>query len=819
MANIFIMNYLGKFILIALLGLPIALGAQEALVYELAGIQVHGCKRTAPAVVRQMSGLRAGDKIQLPGNTIPQAVRRLLQQQLFSDVQIVQEKTEMDLVWLSITVEEAPLLEAVTVNGLSRRKNEEWVKWLKQQHPLKTSWLPAGEAQLKSAIHQRLEEEGYAPEGYVLTSGITAGGIALVVQFDKPQKQKLIDIHWDGVSQQQIKGLNKAIGVSRWRKIVFSSVEQARIRSAVLHYYRDQGYVDAAITQDSSWQNERNQWHWQLKIEEGAPYYIGTIGWKGAHRYDTSLLAQVLEIKAGDPYRPSFLDKKLHFDPENGDLSGLYMDNGHLFFKAEAIVTSLRGHTVDIEIQLQEGPVAIISEVNITGNERTNEHVIRRELRTQPGEPFSREEVLRSQRALINLGYFKPETMGIRTDVDPESGMVAITYDVEEDRNDKFELAASLNPGSGNGVGMVGTLGFTFNNFSLRQLLAGDWRSAHGDGQQLSIRAQSSGLGFQSYNLSFLEPWFKGKPQSLGFSVFHQRFAEQDSLENWETLSVTGANLRLGQRLPWGNGGWTLNSELGYQYIRLDNLLSIDLDDGTALSSGKFQNIYTQLKLAYRNINDPFFPRQGGSFEASGQWTPPWQRTFDGEGNEQFSRLAYHKYRIQGEKYFPLGRKAVLKTSAKMGWLMNYRANQSTSPFERFELGGNGMTGSQQAAFVGNDLLSLRGYDLNDIPGSVGGGGAAFSKFTAEVRYPLFNSGAARGYVLGFAEAGNSWKSVQDFNPFDLYRSAGLGVRFQLPMFGTIGFDYGLGFDQPGFQLKEWQQYGTFNLILGFEPE
>ena len=812
------MKYLRKLVLTALLSLPFVLWAQEGLVYELADIKVNGCEKTSPVIVRQMSGLRVGDKIQLPGPTVPQAVHRLFKQQLFSDIQIVQEKTELDLVWLSITVVEAPLLEDIKVQGLSRQKKEEWATWIKQQHPLKTAWLPAGAAQLETAIRQRLEEEGYAPEGFSLMTGKTGEGVLLEVQFDKLRKQKLGGIHWEGVTRERATALNKAVGVRRLRKTIFSSTEQSRIRAAVIHYYRDQGYVDAAITQDSSWQ-KKDLWYWNLKIEEGTPYTIGAISWKGAHRYDTSLLVRILDIKPGDPYRPAFLDKKLHFDPEEGDLSGLYMDNGHLFFKAEAMVTSLRDHTVDIEIQLQEGPIAIISEVKITGNERTHEHVIRRELRTQPGEPFSREEVLRSQRALINLGYFKPESMGIRTEVDPESGMVAITYEVEEDRNDKFELAASLNPGSDNGVGLVGTLGFAFNNFSLRQLLTGNWRSAHGDGQQLSIRAQSSGLGFQAYNLSFLEPWFQGKPRSLGFSVFHQRFAEQDSLENWETLSVTGANLRLGQRLPWGNGGWTLNSELGYQYIRLDNLLSIDLDDGTALSTGQFNNFYTQLKLAYRNINDPFFPRQGGSFEASGQWTPPWQRTFDGEGQEQFSRLAYHKYRIQGEKYVPLGRKAVLKTSAKMGWLFNYGANQSTSPFERFELGGNGMTGSQQAAFVGNDLLSLRGYDLNDIPGSVGGGGAAFSKFTAEVRYPLFNSGAARGYVLGFAEAGNSWKSARDFNPFDLYRSAGLGLRFQLPMFGTIGFDYGLGFDQPGFQLKEWQQYGTFNLILGFEPE
>lgn len=811
------MNYL-KLVLLALLSLPIALFAQHSDVYELADVEVNGCVKTTPNTIRQMSGLRLGDKIQLPGTRIPQAVKRLLQQQLFSSVEIVQQRMDKDLIWLAIDVEEAPVIEQFVVQGLSRRKTEDWQHWLEQQYPLQTAWLPSREAQLKTMIANRLEEQGYLAETLMLMTGQGKKGVIVQVQFGALQKKKLAAIHWEGLQNVSARELRSAVGWSRWRKNIFSEQEQSRMKDAVLYYYRDHAYLDAQITQDSSWQ-EDGKWHWLLRINEGEPYRIGTISWKGVHLYDTTLLSKVLGINPGDPYRPDYLERKLHFDPENGDLSGLYMDRGHLFFKAEAVATSLDDHAVDIEIRLTEGPVAIIREVKITGNERTNEHVIRRELRTQPGEPFSREEVLRSQRALINLGYFKPESMGIRTEVDPESGEVDVIYEMEEDRNDKFELSASLNPGSDNGIGLVGTLGFTFNNFSLRQLLAGDWRSAHGDGQQLSIRSQTSGLGYQSYNLNFLEPWFQGRPNSLGFSVFHQRFAEQDSLENWNTLSVTGANLRLGQRLPWGKGGWTVNSELGYQHIRLDNLLNIELEDNEVLSTGKFHNLYAQLKLAYRNIDDPFFPRNGGSFEVSGQWTPPWQQTFDEEGNEQFSKLAYHKYRIQGEKYFPLGRKAVLKTSAKMGWLLNYDQGRTTSPFERFELGGNGMTGSQQASFVGNDLLSLRGYELDDIPGSTGGGGAAFSKFTAELRYPLFNAGAARGYVLGFMEAGNSWKAAQDFNPFDLYRSAGMGVRFQLPMFGTIGFDYGLGLDQNGFELKNWQQYGTFNLILGWEPE
>ncbi|MEL7421686.1 MAG: BamA/TamA family outer membrane protein [Bacteroidota bacterium] len=811
------MQHLTAVVLCALLLLPLCLFSQDVLTYEIAGLEVMGCQYTSAPVVRQMSGMRVGDKVQIPGPQIAQAIRRLLNQQLFASVEIVETNTKADLIWLTIEVAEAPILKSVSVSGLSKAKNREWKTWLDTYAPLQSAWLPAQQAQLHYAIATELQNRGYTPDAFQLQSRPVEQGVALQVVFEKQRKQKLKKIHWQGVSVSPIRQIEKAMGISALRKPTFNTSWRTQARATVIQHYRDLGHVDAIITQDSSWQ-ENGNWQWALTVAEGLPYKVGSITWKGAEKYDPEFLQAVLGIYPGDPYRPDYLDRRLHFDPEQKDISGLYMDQGHLFFRAEAITTSLRGQEVDIEIRMTEGPVAMIREVRVEGNERTNEHVIRRELRTQPGTPFSREEVLRSQRALIGLGYFDPETLGVDTEVDPETGMVDLVYQVEEQRNDKFELAASLNPGSGDGLSAIGTLGFTFNNFSMREFLNGNWRNAHGDGQQLSIRAQSSGPAFQSYNFNFLEPWFKGKPQSFGFSLFHQRFTDQDSLDNLQTLSVTGGNLRLGQRLPWGKGGWTLNSELGYQYIRLNEILSIDLDDGSTISSGRFNNLYLQLKLAYNTVNDPFFPRRGSTFSISGQWTPPWRITRDAEGVPEFNRLAYHKYRVNGTKYIPLGKKAVLKTSAKMGWLLNY-GNGQTPPFERFELGGNGMAGSQQAAFVGNDLLSLRGYDLDEIPGSTAGGGAAFAKFTAELRYPLLNRPAMRAYVLGFAEAGNSWKSVGDFNPLDTYRSAGLGLRLQVPMFGTIGFDYGLGFDQPNFQWQDWQQHGRFNLIFGFEPE
>lgn len=816
MANTF------RLVLLALLWLPYVLWGQAPETFELAGIKVTGCVQTSPVTVSQMSGLQVGDKIQLPGTAIPHAMQRLLQQRLFEDIQIEKVRSEADLLWLEIKLSEAPQVKAWRIAGLKKNKTEVWSSWLEDQYPYGTAWLPAQESQLQAALARRLEEEGYATEAaeVYMQHDRSDNSVRLFLEFSDLKRRKLSKIHWQGNQLFTSKQLNRLLGEGLLKRPVFTKKWREDARTQLLMAYREEGYLDAVVTLDSTSFVEE-QWHWFLRIEEGLPYTIGEISWEGADRYSPVFLQEILGIETGDPYRPDELERRLHFDPEGGDISSLYMDRGHLFFQAETMVTSLRGQTVDISIRLMEGPVAIVGAVNIIGNDRTNDHVIRRALRTQPGEPFSRADVLRSQRALINMGYFNPENLGVSTDVDPESKTVDITYELVETRNDKFEISASLNPGSGeSGTGIIGTLGFTFNNFSLRQLLDGNLKGAHGDGQQLSIRAQSSGLAFQAYNLNFQEPWLMGKPQSLGFSLFHQRFASQDSLGWNNTLAVSGGSLNWGRRLSWGDmGGWSLSGELGYQYIQLDNFLSIDLDDGSQLRTGNFNNLYSKVELAYQNVDDPFFPHKGRRVRLSGQWTPPWETRYSAEGTETFDRLSYHKYRISAEQFLPLGKKLVLRTSAKAGGLFNYQSTQSTPPFERFELGGNGMTGSQQAAFVGNDLLSLRGYDPDEIAGSANGGGAAFAKFTAELRYPLFNSGAARAYVLGFAEAGNAWKQVNDFSLGDLNRSAGLGIRLQLPMFGTIGVDYGIGFDQLDYNRKDWQKSGRLNLIFGWEPE
>ncbi len=793
--------------------------------FEVVRIDVKGCQSTDAVAIRQLSGLGIGDKLTVPGTETLLAIRRLLAQGLFSDVQIHETRREQDLIWLEIQVTEAPRVSSIELSGLNKRKTKAWQTFLQAYVPTGSYWLAGREQTLRQLIEDRLVEENLPFDQYQLDVQVDTSTQEVKLQLAildsvKPVLGQLIFTGNTHFSDHQ---LQKAMGVPRLRLASVRPTEEffAATIAALMAHYQNHGYADVKITADEITEEGR-RWHWSISIEEGRPYYFGTIGWRGARKYEEAFLAEMLGIAPGEPFSRERLQRRLQFDPEQVDISSLYMDYGHLFFQADAVEVGLRGDSIDLEIRLVEGPVALISAVHIEGNDRTSEEIIRRELYTQPGKPFSREDLIRSQRALGAMGYFRPETIEVQTDIDPASGEVAITYVLEEVRNDLFELSASINPGSSTGSGLIGTLGFSFNNFSLRGLLEEGLKGAQGDGQRLSIRAQSSGSSYQGYNFSFTEPWLNGRPQSLSIGAFHQRYTDRDSLDNLESLTVTGGQISLGRRLPWGRGGWTLQSELGYQHIRLNRLLDIDLDDGSSLNSGRFNNLYLQLQLNYQNLDDFFFPRRGSRLQLLGQWTPPFEATpASGDGNQAqaYEWLAYHKYRLTAEHYLPLGKRWAVKGSVKMGWLAGYDPNLGAPPFERFELGGNGLTGSQQAAFAGNDIFSLRGYDLDEVAGSANGGGVSFAKYTLELRHLFLNTPSAKGYLVAFGEAGNAWKSLGNFDPFDVQRSAGLGLRMQLPMFGTIGFDYGLGFDQEGFRLNRWQNYGRFNLIFGFEPE
>ncbi|MCB0593244.1 MAG: BamA/TamA family outer membrane protein, partial [Phaeodactylibacter sp.] len=737
-------------------------------------------------------------------------------------------KTVGDIVFLEIRVEELPRLSGWAISGL-KKQEQEAVEEIAKQRLRKGAILSSHHQNtFREAVRQYFEEKGFADVQANMKQRLNADSSALHLQIaiDKGSKLKVAGIRFHGNRAVSTRKLRRLMDTKEARRLFGSArylpATLESDREKLLAHYRSLGYRDATIEQDSLWRNEKGQIGLAWRIDEGRRYYFGAITWQGNAIYPTPLLQRQLGIRPGDVYNQQLLEERLFYSPDGRDVQSLYMDNGYLFVRIEPIEKGIRGDTIDLEFRIAEGPVATISEVNIKGNERTHEHVIRRELATQPGQPFSRADVIRSQRELMAMGYFNPEKLGVNTDVDPATGTVALEYEVEETRNEKVELSGGWNPSSKQ---VVGTLGITLDNFSVRNLLRGkNWNPLpSGDGQSLSFRLQSTGRQYQAANFSFSEPWLGGKRPNL-FTVagFYQRFTNGESAgaDSFASLSVTGGSLQLGTRFRALRRSLAFTLESSFQHIYLNGYQDILLDDGSSISYGRFNNLYLKPALTYNTIGDPFFPTRGARLTLSAQFTPPFSALglASADDNNPYRWLEYHKWRFNAEWYTPIAGKLVLKASAKMGWLGHYNSAIGTPPFERFELGGNGIS-SSQAGFAGNDLIALRGYEEGYLEGSRNGGGAAFSKMTMELRYPIFNTQAARGYILGFAEAGNVWKQAYQFSPFNLKPSAGMGLRLQLPMFGTIGFDYGIGFDKPELEGQRWTKFGTFNIVLGVEPE
>ncbi|MCB0635625.1 MAG: hypothetical protein KDC54_03355, partial [Lewinella sp.] len=474
--------------LLAWPGLALSLTAGSVAIdstFEIVRIEVTGCHATDAEAVVSMSGLRVGQALRLPGPQLGEALRRLWRSELFSEVSIERTRTQSDLIWLQIKVGEAPRVQSHLVTGGRKRIQAEWQQWLADRWPVGTTWRAGSRQALQYAIDQQLARERKPPQ-VDLHTDTTGGQVTIALHLSSTAPASLREVHFLENEQLSSQELEKAIGWSDWslRAIRPNEAWLDGAREQLLAAYQQRGFADAAIATDTLL-TRADGLHWYVRVAEGPHYRIGRLVWEGVTLYDTAWLGQVLAIKPGDAYDPGHIQERLHFDPAGGDISSLYLDRGHLFFRAEVIETGLRDERVDLTIRVTEGPVATLREVRITGNERTTERVIRRELTTQPGDPFSRAAIIRSQHRLLALGYFDPTKMDVRTAVDPTSSTVDVTYVLEETRNDKFELAASLAPGSdGQGLRLLGTLGVTFNNFSLRRFLAGDWRSAAGDGQQ-----------------------------------------------------------------------------------------------------------------------------------------------------------------------------------------------------------------------------------------------------------------------------------------------------------------------------------------------
>lgn len=861
--------------------------------YTIASVAITGVRYLDTSIVYSIANINPGDKFMHPGSDMfGKSIASLWRQKLFSNVQIYVTRVEDDRVWLEINVQERPRLGSFRFIGPKKSEAEELqtkVNLVKQ--------TIVTENTIREIVEKT--EKFYTEKAYrnvkvwVETRRDTAfqNSDSLLIFVEKGGKVRIDNIRFYGNEnvddfrlKKQMKGtkeMGKAtlkpafeaspygtekpfsfnewlkewgfLSLSKTKKLLdpwfrfklsgakFDDKKFEEDREKILDYYNSLGYRDAQILEDTLLTiKETGNINVDIKVEEGRKYYFGNIVWKGNAKYTDSVLNNILGISKGDIYNMSTLNRRLgkEASQEGGDISGLYMDDGYLFFRAEPVETAVYNDTIDYEIRITEGPQARIKNVTIAGNEKTKDHVIRRELRTIPGELFSRSDLIRSQRELANLQYFNQETINPGVVPNAEDGTVDINWKLEEKSSDQLELSA----GWGGGIGLTGTLGVTFNNFSIKNIFKkSSWDPLPtGDGQKLSLRYQSNGKAFRSMNFSFTEPWLGGKKRnsftigvnSSKFSNAFNQFGQIDrARSDTNYLKTTGLSIALGKQLKWPDDYFSLVYTLNFTQYKLRNYPIFDEN----FRSGTSNNVSFKIGIQRSSVFDPIFPRSGSNFMASVQFTPPYSLIDKGieKSGNKYKNPEYHKWRFNAEWYVPLGkpmgaektRQFVLKIAAKYGFMGRYNPNLDYSPFERFQVGDAGLTNN--FGLLGYDIIAHRGYPvyqnsdptINPDQQNASQFFTIFNKYQLELRFPLVTNPSSTIYALTFFEAANGWFNYKDYNPFRLRRSVGAGMRFYLPMFGLLGFDYGIGLDRMNSLNPGLKAASRFTFMLGFEPE
>ena len=819
--------------------------------FEIGGLRVTGAQYADPNALISLSGLRVGQKTRIPGQQVTKAIQTLWNLKLFTDVEIVRERTQGNIVFLEIRVKELPRYMRHSYKGVKKSKHDDLNDVVNKYIQKGAILTENSKASLKYAMEEHFIDKGYRNAIVTIKSfpdERSTNGVRLEFDVNRGKRVKIKDITFAGnthvkdrVLRKKMKGTSRTKRVFKKSKLVRKDFDEDKEKLET--YYNTLGFRDARVAKDSIWRDAKGKIRIHLTIDEGNRYYFRNIAFKGHTIYETRYLNQVLGIKKGDVYNEDLLNTRLSFSQDGRDISSLYLDNGYLFFRADPVETAIENDSIDLEIRMYEGPQATIDRVIIKGNDRTSEHVIRRELFTRPGDKFSRSDIIRSQREIINLGYFNQENLGINTPVNPERGTVDIEYTVEEKPSDQLELSAGYQPaiaGFTTRGSIIGTLGVTFNNFSVRNIKNREaWNPLpQGDGQRFSIRGQSAGERFQSYNVSFTEPWLGGKrPNSLTIGGFYNRLAAGFSSASGR-MDILQGTIGYGTRLKVPDDNFVFRADLDIQTLRLRGFPGFYDDSGAGVQEGIYHNYNLGLTLARNSVNDPIFPKSGSTISLKSQITPPYSlfnkksaAFYDTAGVRDLYRyLEYVKWRFDAEWYTPVVGKLVLKTSTKIGLLGRWNRKAPLSPFERFQVGGDGLN-NQNWAFNGQEIISARGYEAQNESGKANGimteigdgriGAGVFSKYTVELRYPISLNPQSTIFVTAWAQGTNAWQSIKQYNPFDVRRAAGLGLRVFLPMFGTLGFDYGFGFDRPDLVGKNarLRDYGNFNIVLGFEPD
>lgn len=832
--------------------------------YILANIDVTGKINYNAQTVTTFTGLEKGQSIMVPGEDISNAIKKLWKLGLFSDVNFYVNKIEGDSIFLELNINELPKLGDVKFQGIKKGKVEELTKEtdLKKGKIVNENLLTT----TKNYIENKYKKDGFYNTKVTINTiqDSTFADVKMVINIDKGDKVKVKSITFEGNELLSDKKLKKAFKNTKernpirfWKKSKYIKDKYNEDLTSLIDKYKEKGFRDARIVADSvTYDKANNTIAIKVNLEEGKKYYFGDIRYLGNTVYTDRQLNALLGIKKGDVYNGTILQKRIanEKEPDGEDLTNLYQNNGYLFSNINPVEVRTSNDTIDFEIRITEGPIAYFNKISVVGNDRTNDHVIYRELRTRPGQKYSKEDLIRSIREIGQLGFFDPEA--IKPDfknVDPQAGTVDIEYNVVEKGSSQIELQ-----GGYGGGGFIGTLGLSFNNFSARNMFK---KEAYqplpmGDGQKMSLRLQGSTY-FQTYSLSFSEPWFGGKkPVSFSTSISHSKqfqfnFRSRD-VDRSQSFNITSLSVGIAKRLTVPDDFFVLSQSASFQYYDLNNFRFATF----SFQNGASRNLAYTVALTRNSKGvNPIFPTTGSEFSISGKFTPPYSlfngvdyralrndpnyklkysdalaplvdnssgqvpttgdyigANYDQDGNiasifyvdnpndaaldeakydqKRFNWLEYYKIKFKADWYTRIYEKLVLRANTEFGFMGAYNSDRGLVPFERFFVGGDGLA---NFALDGREVIQLRGYPNNTL--SSQDGGTIYNKFSLELRYPITLNQSASIYALSFLEAGSSFNNFKEYNPFKLQRSAGVGIRVFMPAFGLLGIDFAHGFD------------------------
>jgi outer membrane protein insertion porin family len=783
--------------------------------YIIDTVTISGVKYLDQRVLANMSGLATGMAITLPGDEASKIIKKFWEHGLFEDVRLSYKITQGNKVAIDIYLKERPRISRFNIEGVSKSDQKDIKEKLNFRIGSQLTENVLNDA--VTIIRKFYYEKGFFNVKVDIDQEpdtIHSNSVALTLKINKNKRVKIEDIVFSGNEHIKASKLRKVMKDTKrrdwkfWNSSKYIDSKYQDDKAKIIDYYNEEGFRDAKILSDSFHFVSDNRIILYIMIYEGDKYYFRNITWVGNTKYPSEVLSNMLGIKKGDVFNQKTLDKRLQSDDDA--VSSLYLDNGYLFFYVNPVEINIENDSIDFEMRIYEGKQANFNEIMISGNTKTNEHVVRRELRTLPGELFSKSDIIRSVRELATLGHFEPEKIEPVPIPNPSNSTVDLQYKLVERANDQLELSG----GWGGYYGFIGSVGISFNNFSYRNFFKWkEWRPVpSGDGQVLSFHFQTNGKQYSVVNATFSDPWFGGKkPNAFSFNLFYshynsvaynsitQIFQATDSY-----FDIMGGSVSLGKRLKWPDDYFTLQQSLGFDRYKFKKY-PIVYNDSTG-----FINSFNYTIVFGRNSLDQYiYPRTGSIFSVGVKLTPPYS-LFNNKDytklspSEKYKWAEFHRWTIRAETYFTIVGNLVFMTRANFGILGRYKKSVGYAPIELYDMGGSGMVGTN---ITNSEIIPMRGYTDGALTPYENGisAGHIYDRFTAELRYPITLKEQSTIYMTAFAEAGNCWAEARYFNPFNVKRALGVGVRVFLPMLGMIGFDLGYGFDKINGSVSGWQ--------------